>query len=831
MTLDWISVKGARENNLKDIDVKIPRNKITVVTGVSGSGKSTLMFNIFCQEGQRKFINAMGRVSDKLARPDYDEITGLSPIISVSQSNLNFSSRSTVGTYSEIYTYLRLLFAAIGEKPCPKCRKLISYASVRSAKVTMDESDHTSNIKCPHCETHIEDITMAHFSFNTKVGACEKCSGMGRIMQPRLDKILDLDLSINQGGIKVWSKGFVRHFGPLLLKAARHFGLPLSNNDLNLPIKELSKEIHLLLLYGTEDNKFLKYFPNTDPPKNMTEGRYEGAVNSLLRRYYEDAEKDEEANNNIATLLEPSICPTCKGARLKKSILEVLVNSTPIHHVIEKSIDDLFLWLKDLKKNLPEKYLDAVMPIVTDLLDRSKSILEVGLGYLSLSREFTSLSGGEAQRLRLAALLNSNLTGVICLLDEPTTGLHPCDTDKLLELIKKLRDLGNTIILIEHDLDVVKKADYIIDIGPYAGDNGGEVVFSGTVSELIKCKRSLTGACIRNETIEKKEPTSNSKSKNYIEIINGNTNNLKNVNVEIPLNCVSVITGVSGSGKSTLLFEELLTRWKRKELLVCGEKEIDKVNVIDQKVMGKASRSNTATYTKVFDEIRKVYHQQSEKQGMSMKPSYFSFNVPGGRCEHCKGVGKVKVLMHFMPPSYMQCSECKGKRYNQAVLRVKYKSQNIHDILNMNVKQALQLFNEHPKIVKKLECLNDIGLGYLKLGQPASTLSGGEAQRVKIAAELSLPSTGHVLYILDEPSIGLHDYDTKKMNRMLHKLVSNNNSVIVIEHNLNIIRNADWIVELGREGGKNGGNIIAEGSPAIICQQEESIIKKYLYRK
>ena len=828
---DWILIKGARENNLQNIDVRFPKGKLSVVTGVSGSGKSTLMFNIMCQEGERKFISASGRVPDNVQRSDYDNIYGLSPIVSVSQHNYNNNPRSTVGTYSEIYTYLRLLYTAIGERKCPKCNTNIEFAKLRSTSVNISKEEQgiVETYPCPTCNYPIENITMAHFSFNTEVGACPTCMGLGEKVKPIYDKILDSSLSIKEGGIQVWKKGFVWHFGPLLVRAAKYFNLPFKEADLDKPIGELPDIIKHLLLFGTEDSKIRAFRPEAPPPRNMKEGKYEGAVNSLMRRYYEES-LEEENKEEFIKFLKSVECPDCQGHRLKKSSLEVMVNHTPIHQLLTKSLEEVNNWINKLPIALPDNYYQAIKPILSDLKERSQSLCNIGLNYLSLNRTFSTLSGGEAQRMRLSSLLNSNLSGMTCILDEPTAGLHPKDTNKLVKAIKNLRDLGNTVIVIEHDLDVIKQADYVVDIGPDAGVDGGHVVFQGTFNELLKNKISKTAQSFNNNN--KKLKSEYRAFEKTITIKNANSFNLKNINVDIPLGILTAITGVSGSGKSTLISQELLDNLSldnpRLSPNITGGKDVNNVVVVNQKAMGKVARSNAATYTKVFDDIRDLYKEQAKMNGLNLKASHFSFNVNGGRCESCKGTGKIKVQMHFMPTRYLLCPICHGKRYNEKILSVKYKKASIADILEMSIKEARELFLDIPKIKEKLEYLYNIGLGYLKLGQPATTLSGGEAQRIKLAAELSSGKNQHTLYILDEPSVGLHENDTQKLINILNSLVEKGNSVVIIEHNTSIIREADWVIELGPEGGENGGEVIAEGTPFSIKMNPKSVLREYL---
>ncbi|OBY79112.1 excinuclease ABC subunit A [Paenibacillus sp. KS1] len=830
---EWIVIQGAREHNLKDVTVRFPRNQLSVVTGVSGSGKSTLLFNILVQEGERKFVSASGHAADNVQRPDYDDIYGLSPIVSVSQHHHNFSRRSTVGTYSEIYTYLRLLYTAIGERACPHCQVVFSYADIRTTPVRLSEEEHShqKHYACPSCGQPVENITMAHFSFNSQLGACPGCTGLGEQIEPILDAIVRPDLSIQDGGIQVWKKGFLWHFAPLLLRAAKYYHLPLHEEDLQRPIGELPDIVRHMLLYGTDDPRIRELRPDAPAPSNMKQGKYEGAVNSLLRRYYE-GDDDEESLLEFARFLRTVPCESCHGSRLNATSSYVLVNGTPIHHLMSMSLTQLLNWLEGLPSALPDRYVEAAQPICRELRERTRSLMNAGLNYLSLDRSFSSLSGGEAQRMRLASLLNSNLSGMICVLDEPTTGLHPQDTDKLMRSVRKLASLGNTVIVIEHDIDVIRQAEYVVDIGPGAGELGGELVFQGTVNELLYHPESMTAQSLR-DSLNRHRSTTRSWNRT-LTIRDAHANNLKHITVVIPLGIITAIAGVSGSGKSTLVMEELLPQLQsigsasNASSRIGGTEHIQHLVVVDQQAMGKMSRSNAATYTKVFDDIREWFKELASRQGLRLKASDFSFNVAGGRCESCKGTGSLKVQMHFMADRLIPCPTCHGKRYREKILSVQWHGHSIADVLGMSIEQARELFRDIPKIAAKLDCLCEIGLGYLRMGQPSSTFSGGEAQRVKLAAELSNARSGHTLYILDEPSVGLHDQDTSKLLAVLNRLVDRGDSVLLIEHNTQLIANSDWVIELGPGGGQEGGTVIATGTPDLLKSSNDSIIGAYL---
>lgn len=830
---DWIVIQGAREHNLKNVTVRFPRNKLSVVSGVSGSGKSTLLFNILVQEGERKFVSASGHAADDVQRPDYDNIYGLSPIISVSQHHHNFNRRSTVGTYSEIYTYLRLLYTAIGERACPHCHKIFNYADIRTSPVRLSGENHMhqEQYACPSCRQPVENISMAHFSFNSQLGACPTCTGLGEQVEPILDEIVRHDLSIQDGGIQVWKKGFLWHFAPLLLRAAKYYRLPLLEEDLQRPIGELPDIMRHLLLYGTDDPHIRGLRPDAPAPSNMKQGKYEGAVNSLLRRYYEGSE-EEESQQEFSRFLRSVPCSSCHGSRLNPASRNVLVNDTPIQQLMSMSLHHLLIWLKGVSSSLPMRYIEAAKPICIELLERTRSLIHTGLDYVTLDRSFSSLSGGEAQRMRLSSLLNSNLSGMTCVLDEPTAGLHPQDTDKLMHSIRKLTDLGNTVIVIEHDIDVIRQADYVVDIGPGAGELGGNLVFQGKVSELMLHSESMTARSLRDSLgLNRSAVRSWDRA---LTIRDAHTNNLQHITADIPLGILTVIAGVSGSGKSTLVMEELLPLLQstnpasNSASRISGMEHIQHLVVVDQQAMGKMSRSNAVTYTKVFDDIREWFKELASRQCLRLKASDFSFNVAGGRCESCKGTGSLKVQMHFMADRLIPCPTCQGKRYREKILSVKWRGHSIADVLAMSIDQARELFRDIPKIAAKLDCLRDIGLGYLRMGQPSSTFSGGEAQRVKLAAELSNTRSGHTLYILDEPSVGLHDQDTSKLLAVLNRLVDRGDSVLLIEHHTQLIANADWIIELGPRGGQAGGSVIAFGTPDELRTCKESIIGAYL---
>ena len=935
--LDYIEIRGARVNNLKNINVKIPRDKLVVVTGLSGSGKSSLAFDTIYAEGQRRYVESLSSYARQflgiMEKPDVDYIEGLSPAISIDQKTTSKNPRSTVGTVTEIYDYLRLMYARIGVPHCPKCGKEIKQQSIdqiidaimdlgegtkiqilapvvrgkkgeytkliedakkdgfvrvrvdgttydlsedeieisktkkhnieivvdrivvkESARNRISDSVETAlkhanklvlidviggkeilfsqNYSCPDCNISIEDLSPRLFSFNNPFGACPTCSGLGVLLKMDEDLIVpDRNISLLDGGLKGmgWNQSKENNMGIMYLKAlGEHYHV-----DVSKPIKDLPKDFMDKVLYGTGDEKLDFRYESSTGVRNFT-APFEGVINTMERRYR------ETSSNGMREFYEmymtESHCYECNGARLNKSALAVTVGGKNIYELTSMSVTEIKKFIENLK--LTEKEKIIAQQIVKELNARLQFLIDVGLEYLTLSRNAGTLSGGEAQRIRLATQIGSGLMGVLYILDEPSIGLHQRDNEKLIATLKKLRDLGNTLIVVEHDEDTMYAADHIIDIGPGAGVHGGNVVAEGTAEELKKNPNSITGKYLSGELkilVPEKRRKGNKK---YLEIIGAAENNLKNINVKIPLGKMVAITGVSGSGKSSLingvLYKKLanelnkanLKQGKYKEIK--GIENLDKVIAIDQSPIGRTPRSNPATYIGVFDLIRDLFAETNEAKMRGYSKGRFSFNVAGGRCESCEGEGIVKIEMHFLSDVYVPCDVCGGKRYNRETLEVKYKGKNIYDVLNMTVEEALNFFTNVPKIKNKIQTLYDVGLGYIKLGQSSTTLSGGEAQRVKLANELCKKSTGKTMYILDEPTTGLHIADIHKLIEILDRLVDAGNSMLIIEHNLDIIKIADHIIDLGPEGGVNGGQIIAQGTPEEVAKVEGSYTGKFL---
>lgn len=928
-----IVIKGARENNLKNIDVTIPRGKLVVLTGVSGSGKSTLAFDTIFAEGQRRYIESLSSYArmflGQMSKPDVDVIDGLSPSISIDQKTTSHNPRSTVGTVTEIYDYLRLLYAHLGTPYCPNCHKPISTQTiddiinqimqleigtkiiitapvVRGKKgrfdkelaswlkdgylrakidgqdymldepITLDknikhniylvidrlvikpdlntrlseslenalkltngiviveangaETLYSTNHSCPECGYSIEEIAPRLFSFNTPFGACPRCSGLGFRQVIDENKIIkDPNLSLMRGAINASGWAYDTGMGNMFYRAVANY----FNVDISTPVKDLPKPMLNMVLYGTNGEK-LDVTYRFKGEMVTTKMKFEGIIPNLERRYRET--NSEFAKNEIGKYLTEVDCDLCHGKRLKPDALNVKINNLNIIELTDLSVVKIKEFIDSLTLNETQKQIAE--PILKEIKARLNFLINVGLNYLTLSRSAGTLSGGEAQRIRLATQIGSGLTGVLYILDEPSIGLHQRDNDRLLETLKNLRDLDNTVIVVEHDEDTIRAADHIIDIGPYAGVHGGEIVAQGGVSDLIASPKSITGKYLSGE-LKINAPSVRREIKNgFIEIKGAKQNNLKNINVNIPIGVITAVTGVSGSGKSSLINEILyptasntlnrssLPEGKFKEIKNLDK--LDKVINIDQSPIGRTPRSNPATYTNVFNDIRELFSKTVDAKERGYNAGRFSFNISGGRCENCSGAGINKIEMFFLPDVYVTCDVCGGKRYNKETLEVKYKGKSIYDVLDMTISEAVEFFENVPKIRNKLETLNEVGLGYIKLGQPATELSGGEAQRVKLATELSKRSTGKSLYILDEPTTGLSMYDVDKLVKILNKLVANGNTIVIIEHNLDVIKMADYIIDLGPEGGDQGGTIVATGTPEEVCKNSKSITGKYL---
>ena len=933
---DNIVIKGAKVHNLKNIDLEIPRNKLVVVTGLSGSGKSSLAFDTLYAEGQRRYVESLSSYARQflglMEKPDVELIEGLSPAISIDQKTTSKNPRSTVGTVTEIYDYIRLLYARVGIPYCPVCGKKIEKQTIdqiidsimqlesgtkiqilapvirqrkgeykkllddfqkdgfvrvkidgetyelsddieidRKKKHTIElvvdrlvikedirgrltESVETAlkhadnlvsvdivggeqmlfsrNYSCPDCGISFEELTPRMFSFNNPLGACPDCMGIGYVMKMDEELIIPDKNKTLYDGVKAFGASTMKK-GDTMAKMYFESIARKYNVDIKQPIKKLPRAFLDKILYGTGDEKIDFEYSSAAGTRKFT-APFEGVIPTLNRRYADT--KSQGMRDFYEMYMSSSHCDTCNGARLKKETLAVKVGNKNIQQLTDMPINKIKKFLNDLALNKTQTMIAE--QILKELNQRLQFLIDVGLEYLTLSRTAGSLSGGEAQRIRLATQIGSGLTGVLYILDEPSIGLHQRDNEKLIATLKKLRDLGNSLIVVEHDEDTMYAADQIIDIGPEAGVHGGKVIAQGTAEEIKLIPESITGQYLsgtKKIEIPKKRRKSNGKC---IEIVKASENNLKDINVKIPLGQFICVTGVSGSGKSTLI-NEILYKTVAKEINHASEKpgkckqvkgleNIDKIINIDQSPIGRTPRSNPATYTGVFDIIRDLFAGTNDAKLRGFDKGRFSFNVTGGRCENCNGDGLIKIEMHFLPDIYVPCEVCKGKRYNHETLQVKYKGKTISDVLEMTVEEALEFFDKIPKIKQKMQTLYDVGLGYIKLGQPSTTLSGGEAQRVKLATELSKRPTGKTLYILDEPTTGLHIADVHKLVEILQRLVDTGNSIIVIEHNLDLIKTCDHIIDLGPEGGEAGGQIVATGTPEAVCKKSESYTGQFL---
>ena len=928
-----IIIKGAREHNLKNISVELPRDKLIVITGVSGSGKSTLAFDTIYAEGQRRYVESLSAYARQflsiMNKPDVDSIEGLSPAISIEQKTTSKNPRSTVGTVTEVYDYLRLLFARIGIPYCPvhnieiksrspekiadtigsefdgmitilapivrqkkgtyqqlfKDLNSEGYSRIRvdglirrtDEEITLErykkhdieividrpkttdrsrlveacetallksegliivvnedgqETIYSAKMACPICGISYEELQPRMFSFNSPFGACEDCNGLGVKMDFDPDLIIpDKNKSISDGAVFLY-RNFIDGYRMQHLSAvAKHLGF-----DIFTPINDLKKEQYDALMYGTSEQiRFSMQMKNGDGYWSQTMA-WEGLLPQAERLYKQT--KSEYRRRELERFMRVSVCPTCKGRRLKEKVLAVKVGEKSIADVADLLISVCIEFFNNLR--LTEKEEGIAYQVLKEIKSRLNFLEKVGLGYLTLSRNADSLSGGEAERIRLATQIGSNLTGVLYVLDEPSIGLHQRDNQRLIGTLQNLRDIGNTLIVVEHDEEIIRNSDFIIDMGPGAGLNGGEVVAQGTPKDIEKNLSSLTGRYLSG-ALKIETPRIRRESDRYIKILGCRENNLKNIDVKIPIGVFTVITGVSGSGKSTLVYDTL---YKALMKIIYNSRsapgayddirlddEIDKVLMIDQSPIGRTPRSNPATYTKVFDEIRSVFAETREAKLRGYTAGRFSFNVIGGRCESCKGEGLIKIEMNFLPDVYIECEECKGTRYNRETLEVTYKDRSIADVLNMSIDEAIEFFENIPAIKNKLEQLSRVGLGYIKLGQSSTTLSGGEAQRIKITRELTKKATGKTIYLLDEPTTGLHFHDVKRLIGVLNDLVERGNTVVVIEHNLDVIKSADYIIDLGPEGGDEGGYIVATGTPEEVAEVDESYTGKFLRKR
>ncbi|WP_077624810.1 excinuclease ABC subunit UvrA [Sediminibacillus massiliensis] len=929
-----ITVKGARAHNLKNVDVDIPKDQLVVLTGLSGSGKSSLAFDTIYAEGQRRYVESLSAYArqflGQMDKPDVDAIEGLSPAISIDQKTTSRNPRSTVGTVTEIYDYLRLLFARVGHPTCPKhgieitsqtiqqmVDRIMEYPErtkmqILAPVVSGRKGEHVKvleNLKregyirirvdgemyevsdeikleknkkhsievvvdrvvvkegvtgrisdsletalrlgegnvivdvigeeellfsehhaCPVCGFSIGELEPRLFSFNSPFGACQRCDGLGTQLEVDVDLVIpDWDRSLKEGAIVAWEPTSSQYYPKLLESVCNHFGI-----DMEVPVSQIPKQQMDKILHGSGKERIHFRYENDFGRVRENNIIFEGVLANIERRYKETS--SDFIREQMEKFMTQKPCPKCKGYRLKEEALAVLVNGLHVGNVTEMAVNEAYAFFDDLQ--LSEKEEQIARMILKEICDRLTFLNNVGLDYLTLSRAAGTLSGGEAQRIRLATQIGSALTGVLYVLDEPSIGLHQRDNDRLIGTLQRMRNLGNTLIVVEHDEDTMLAADWLIDIGPGAGEHGGQIVSSGTPKQVMKDKNSLTGQYLSGKKFiplptERRKP-----DKRAIEVIGAEENNLKKVNAKIPLGLFTAVTGVSGSGKSTLINEILhkslamqLHRGKQKpgkHKQIKGIDNLEKVIDIDQSPIGRTPRSNPATYTGVFDDIRDVFAQTNEAKIRGYKKGRFSFNVKGGRCEACRGDGIIKIEMHFLPDVYVPCEVCHGKRYNRETLEVKYKGKNIADVLDMTIEESLDFFANIPKIQRKLQTIFDVGLGYIRLGQPATTLSGGEAQRVKLASELHRRSNGKSLYILDEPTTGLHVDDISRLLEVLQRLVNNGDTVLIIEHNLDVIKAADNIIDLGPEGGDKGGQIIATGTPEEIADHPQSYTGKYL---
>lgn len=813
-----IKIENANEGNLKNVSLEIPKNQLVVFTGVSGSGKSTLLIDVLFNECQRQYLEAMSLQG--IHKPKVDRIRGVSPAIVISQTDANKNPRSTVGTISDIYTDLRMVYEKLGVRACPYCGKIIK-ASDCKEETEKAGKDFFVYMYCCECGKRMDKITRTNFSFNTKEGACPTCEGLGKIHTILKEQAVNEELSLEEGAVNYWEKKYGEYQTAVLYAAFKHYGIPV---PVNTPVQHFSELQKSILYDGIESERMKSTFPNLAPPKTVALGKFEGVLPILWRRF---TEKNGDMKQ-FTPYFETIECPDCKGERLAESGRTVTVNGTRLPQLSNFSLEELNQWILELSASLTKQHENYVKAYLLDIRTKLNRFINVGLGYLSLDRQTVTLSGGELQRLRLAAILDSDLSGVIYILDEPTVGLHPKDTAGLIKILKKLRDLDNTVLVIEHDVDTMASADYIVDIGPGSGKYGGKVIAAGSFDEIKSRETSLTGSYLQNPPPGK--TTFRKADRDIVHIGNADKFNLKNINVDIPAGCLTAITGPSGSGKSTLIFEVLAKgNHHGQNNYVSGLEQFDKLVEIDQTAVTKMKRSNVATYSEVYSEIRTVFSKTDTAKKAGFTAKHFSFNTPGGRCENCQGLGYVESNMLFFSNVEVVCPVCNGNQFHYDVLQVKYEGLSIKDVLNLSVEEASHFFAGHPKIRKILSLLMDVGLGYLELGQTLTTLSGGEGQRLKLAKELIGSSSGkRNLYLLDEPTTGLHPKDVEHFLVLLNRMVDAGNTVVVVEHNTQIIRNSDWVIDLGPEGGIKGGQIIFAGTPIEMKETSNSVTAKYL---
>lgn len=827
---DAITITGASLHNLKHIDVSIPKNQLVVLTGLSGSGKSSLAFDTLYIESQRQFIESLGMVAFRLSKPAFERITGLSPAISVDQHQTNRSPRSTLGTASDIYTYLRVLYARIGDRLCLNCGATIPPEYDVGAEAD-DDLDLETTYPCPSCGVAVPNLGMAHFSFNKPQGACPTCTGLGVAHAGNLERILDLTQNLEQGGVRIWEAAETRWRIQSLEAAGRYYGFDF---DPAQPLGEWPEAALNLLLYGVLDPRFLRHVARTEPPETVSKGRYEGLLPNIIRRYSESENPSHRAK--LGALLTEGPCPDCGGTRLRPESRSVTVGDRTIVETSNLPLTGLVSWLDQLKLAIAGETQLVASTVIAELKERIGRLLDVGLGYLDLARSTPTLSGGETQRLRLAALLGSGLTGVLYILDEPTIGMHPRDTGMLIQVLRRIRDLGNTVLVVEHDLDLMRAADTLIDMGPGAGQYGGRIMAAGTPDEVRRTPGSITGQYLSGAKSLGTPSPRRSGNGSMLTIQGARGHNLKHVTVNLPLGRLIAVAGVSGSGKSSLILDTLGRAAERRfhgasepaepHDGIIGWEFIGDAILIDQAAIGRTPRSNAATYTDVFTAIRQTFSALPEAH--DLEASHFSFNVPGGRCERCEGAGVLTVNMQILPDVEVRCPVCQGRRFKPEILNVEFRGLDIAEVLDLSIEEALAHFEGVTAITRKLQVMMDVGLGYLKLGQPATMLSGGEAQRIKLAKELGRSARGHILYLLDEPTTGLHPDDVGRLLAVLQRLVDAGHTVLVIEHNTELIRAADWMIELGPEGGTAGGYLIAEGTPDEVANNPASLTAPYL---